>query len=84
MALRSEALRNSCKCTKLSSDIQICRRKKRRLRPGEATLLGTNEEWYIQESNDAADGGEMFFKSLNANDLMEIKPILQDIEYRIE
>jgi len=37
IALRQDALRSSCKCSNLSSAIQMCRHKKRRLKPGEAS-----------------------------------------------
>lgn len=47
VALRAEAIRSNCKCNKLSSVIQQCRHKKRRLKPNESSQLGIGEDRFV-------------------------------------
>lgn len=84
IALRAEAIRSNCKCNKLSSAIQLCRHKKRKLRPGEVSQLGIDEDLFVQESPEAQDGSETCFKPMHISDFKELQPVLDDIEFRIE
>lgn len=81
LQLRAEAIHSNCKCTKLSSAIQICRHKKRKLKPGESKERG---ELFVQESSEAGEDNETCFKPLDSQEMVQLQPILADIDYRID